>query len=152
MESWHVLYMRDAVSNTTYMCYTIVKQTHPEHWISKSPVSQIYLVVESPTSFGRVTCLPPKNSSAPWDGVGSRWVTIIVWQIIYVQYLFPCQKLQRSTPYNIVKNGPPWKRVFCRCHLGRQVTAVTCLRWPIVMLTDINFKKSTMSRSLKRNL
>ena len=90
-------------------------------------------MVESPASFDRVTCLPPKNASAPWGGVGSRWLTIIVWQVSYVQYLLACQKLQRSTPYNIVKNGLPWKRVFRRRHLGRQVTAVTCLRWPTVI-------------------
>ena len=94
-----------------------------------SPASQICLVVESPASFDRVTCLPPKNASAPWGGVGSRQLTIIVWQVSYVQYLLACQKSQRSTPYNIVKSGLPWKRVFRRRHLGRRVTAVTCLRW-----------------------
>ena len=51
----------------------------------------------------RVTCLPPKNASAPWGGPGSRWLTIIIWQVSYIQYLFACQKSQRSTPYNIVK-------------------------------------------------
>ena len=87
-------------------------------------------MAESPASFDRVTCLPQKNASAPWGGVGSRWLTIIVWQVSYVQYLLACQKLQRSTPYNIVKNGLPWKRVFRRRHLGRRVTAFTCLRCP----------------------
>ena len=111
------------------------KQTHPVHWILMSPASQICLVVESPASFDRVTCLPPKNASAPWGGVGSRQLTIIVWQVSYVQYLLACQKSQRSTPYNIVKSGLPWKRVFRRRHLGRRVTAVTCLRWPTVDLT-----------------
>ena len=80
----------------------------------------------------RVTCLPPKNASAPWGGPGSRWLTIIIWQVSYIQYLLACQKSQRSTPYNIVKSGLPWKRVFRRRHLGRRVTAVTCLRWPTV--------------------
>ena len=98
-----------------------------------SPASQICLVVESPASFDRVTCLPPKNASAPWGGVGSRQLTIIVWQVSYVQYLLACQKSQRSTPYNIVKSGLPWKRVFRRRHLRRRVTAVTCLRWPTVI-------------------
>ena len=99
-----------------------------------SPASQICLVVESPASFDRVTCLPPKNASAPWGGVGSRQLTIIVWQVSYVQYLLACQNSQRSTPYNIVKSGLPWKRVFRRRHLGRRVTAVTCLRWPTVSM------------------
>ena len=83
-----------------------------------SPASQICLVVELPASFDRVTCLPPKNASAPWGGVGSRQLTIIVWQVSYVQYLLACQKSQWSTPYNIVKSGLPWKRVFRRRHLG----------------------------------
>ena len=73
----------------------------------------------------RVTCLPPKNASAPWGGPGSRWLHNIIWQVSYIQYLLSCLKSQRSTPYNIVKSGLPWKRVFCRRHLGRRVTAVT---------------------------
>ena len=80
----------------------------------------------------RVTCLPPKNASAPWGGVGSRWLTVIIWQVSYIQYLLACQKSQRSTPYNIVKCGLTWKRAFRRRHLGRRVTAATCLRWPTV--------------------
>ena len=83
-----------------------------------SPASQICLVVESPASFDRVTCLPPKNASAPWGGVGSRQLTIIVWQVSYVQYLLACQKSQWSTPYNIVKCGLPWKRVSAVAILG----------------------------------
>ena len=42
--------------------------------------------------------------------------------VSYIQYLLACQKSQRSTPYNIIKNGLPWKRVFRRRHLGRRVT------------------------------
>ena len=80
----------------------------------------------------RVPCLPPKNASAQWGGPGSRWLTIIVRQISYIQYLLACQKSQRSTPYNIVKSVLAWSRVFRRRHLGRRVTAVTCLRWPTV--------------------
>ena len=53
----------------------------------------------------RVTCLPPKNASAPWDGPGSRWLTIIVRQVSYIHYLLACQKSQRSTPHNIVKSA-----------------------------------------------
>ena len=33
----------------------------------------------------------------------ARWLTIIIWQVSYIQYLLACQKSQRSTPYNIVK-------------------------------------------------
>ena len=80
----------------------------------------------------RVTCLPPKNASAPWGGSGSRWLTIIVRQVSYIQYLPACKKSQRSTPYNIIKSVLAWSRVFRRRHLGRRVTAVTCLRWPTV--------------------
>ena len=82
----------------------------------------------------RVTCLPPKNASAPWGGPGSRWLTIIVRQVSYIQYLPACKKSQRSTPYNIVKSVLAWSRVFRRRHLGRRVTAVTCLRWPTVIV------------------
>ena len=85
------------------------------------------------TRLFRSSHLPPaENASAPWGGVGSRWLTIIVWQVSYAQYLLACQELQRSMPYNIVKNGLPWKRVFRRRHLGWRVTAVTCIRWPTV--------------------
>ena len=82
----------------------------------------------------RVTCLPPKNASAPWGGSGSRWLTIIVRQVSYIQYLPACKKSQRSTPYNIIKSVLAWSRVFRRRHLGRRVTAVTCLRWPTVLM------------------
>ena len=88
----------------------------------------------------RVTCLPPKNASAPWGGPGSRWLHIIIWQVSYIQYLPSCLKSQRSTPYNIAKSGLPWKRVFRRRHLGRRVTAVTCLRWPTVLTALPNSK------------
>ena len=89
----------------------------------------------------RVTCLPPKNASAPWGSPGSRWLTIIIWQVSYIQYLLECQKSERSTPYNIVKSGLPWKRVFRRRHLGRRVTAVTCLRWPTVIRTEASNRR-----------
>ena len=36
---------------------------------------------------------------------------------------------------NIVKSVLAWSRVFRRRHLGRRVTAVTCLRWPTVILS-----------------
>ena len=90
----------------------------------------------------RVTCLLPKNASAPWGGRGSRWLAIIIWQVSYIQYLLACQKSQRSTPYNIVKSGLPWKRLFRRRHLGRRVTAVTCLRWPTVTLSVPNMNSN----------
>ena len=60
------------------------------------------------------------------------WLTIVVWQVSYIQYLLACQKSQQSTPYNVVKCGLPWSRVSRRSHLGRRVTAVSCLRWPTV--------------------
>ena len=128
--------MRDVVSTTAYMCLSQMKRTHPIHWILKSPASQICLVVQSPASFGRVTCLLPKNASAPWGGPGSQWLKIIVRQVSYIQYLLAYQKSQRSTHHNIVKSALPWSRVFRRRHLGRRVTAVTCLWWPTVQFTD----------------
>ena len=115
-----------------------MKRTHPIHWILKSPASQICLVVQSPASFGRVTCLPPKNASAPWGRPGSRSLTIIVRQVCCIQYLLACQKSQWSTHHNIVKSALPWSRVFRRRHLGRRVTAVTCLRWPTVASESIS--------------
>ena len=93
---------------------------------------RMHVVVQSPASFGRVTCLPPKNVSAPWGGPGQRWLTVIVRQVGYIQYLLACKNSQRSTSHNIVKSAFLWSRVFRRRHIGRRVTAVTCLRWPIV--------------------
>ena len=65
------------------------------------------------TRLFRSSHLPPAEKCSRC-GVGSRWLTIIVWQVSYVQYLLACPKLQRSTPYNIVKNGLPGKQVFHR--------------------------------------
>ena len=96
----------------------------------------------------RVTCLLPKNTSAPWGGPGSRWLTIIVRQVSYIQYLLACQKSQRSTPYNIVKSVLAWSRVFRRHHLGRRVTAVTCLRWPTVF-TPVTIRKGCFCLKLR---
>ena len=120
--------------------HQIVKFEPVKVWVTRLPS-----LSHPPLSMWRhrVTCLPPKNASAPWGGVDSRWLTIIMWQVSYIQYLLACQKSQRSTPYNIVKCGLPWKRVFRRRHLGRRVTAVTCLRWPTVvsewLITLISF-------------
>ena len=116
--------------------HQIVKIESGKVWVTRLPsLSHLPLSMWR----HRVTCLPPKNASAPWGGPGSRWLIIIIWQVSYIQYLLACQKSQRSTPYNIVKSGLPWKRVFRRRHLGRRVTAVTCLRWPTVPIhTEMN--------------
>ena len=37
----------------------------------------------------------------------------------------------------MVKSGLTWSRVFSRRHLGRRVTAVTCLRRPTVPASDV---------------
>ena len=110
--------------------HQIVKIESVKVWVTRLPS-----LSHPPLSMWRrrVTFLPPKNASASWGGPGSRWLTLIKWQVSYIQYLLACQKSQRSTPYNIVKYGLPWKRVFRRRHLGRRVTAVTCLRWPTVL-------------------
>ena len=109
--------------------HQIVKIESVKVWVTRLPsLSHLPLSMWR----HRVTCLPPKNASAPWGGPGSRRLIIIIWQVSYIQYLLACKKSQRSTPYNIVKSGLPWKRVFRRRHLGRRVTAVTCLRWPTV--------------------
>ena len=98
---------------------------------------------ESPASFDRVTCLSLKNASAPWGLTVPRWPSIIISWVSYIQYLFACQKMQRSNPYNMVKSGLTWRRVFRRRHLGRRVTAVTCLRWPTVIVKfKPNFEKT----------
>ena len=91
----------------------------------------------------RVTCLSPKNASAPWGQTVARWPPITISRVSYIQYLLACQKSQRSNSYsyNMVKSGLTWRRVFRRRHLGRRVTAVTCLRWPTVMwLLSFNFQ------------
>ena len=80
----------------------------------------------------RVTCLSLKNASAPWGQTVARWPPITISRVSYIQYLLACQKSQRSNPYNMVKSGLAWRRVYRRRHLGRRVTAVTCLRWPTV--------------------
>ena len=87
-----------------------------------------------PPSISRhqVTCLSLKNASAPWGQTVARWPLITISRVSYIQYLLACQKSQRSNPYNMVKSGLTWRRVFRRRHLGRRVTAVTCLRWPTV--------------------
>ena len=115
--------------------HQIVKIQSVKVWVTRLPS-----LSHPPLSMWRhrVTCLPPKNASAPWGGPGSRWLTIIRWQVSYIQYLLACQKWQRSTPYNIVKYGLPWKRFFRRRHLGRRVTAVTCLQWPTVICLLFN--------------
>ena len=82
----------------------------------------------------RVTCLPPKNASAPWGGSVSRWLAIIVRQVIYIRYLLACQKLQRSTPYNIVKMSLPEVGFSAVAILGggwlqSSTSSVTRLRW-----------------------
>ena len=84
----------------------------------------------------RVTCLSLKNASAPWGQTVARWPPITISWVSYIQYLLACQKSQRSNPYNMVKSGLIWRRVFRRRHLGRRVTAVTCLRWPTVFLSS----------------
>ena len=82
----------------------------------------------------RVTCLLLKNASAPWGQTVAQWPLITISWVSHIQYLLACRKSQRSNPYNMVKSGLKWRRVFRRRHLGRRVTAVTCLRWPTVSL------------------
>ena len=132
--------MPNFVTWSTHQHRLIFSMT-PEHQIVKIESVKVWVtrlpsLSHLPLSMWRhrVTCLPPKNASAPWGGPGSWWLIIIIWQVSYIQYLFAWQKSQRSTPYNIVKSGLPGKRVFRRRHLGRRVTAVTCLRWPTVTM------------------
>ena len=40
-------------------------------------------------------------------------------QVRYNQYQLACQKSQRSMPYNMIKSGLTWSRIFRRRHLGR---------------------------------
>ena len=84
----------------------------------------------------RVTCLSLKNATAPCGQNVTRWPPITISRDSYIQYLLACQKWQRSNPYNMVKSGLTWRRVFRRRHLGRRVTAVTCLRWPTVLTPE----------------
>ena len=107
--------------------HQIVKIESVKVWVTRLPS-----LSHPPLSMWRhrVTCLLPKNASAPWGGSGSWWLAIIIWQVSYIQYLLACQKSERSTPYNIVKSSLPWKRVFRRRHLRRRVTAVTASDGP----------------------
>ena len=129
--------------------HQIVKIESIKVWVTRLPS-----LSHPPLSMWRhrVTCLPPKNASAPWGGPGSRWLTIIIWQVSYIQYLLACQKSHRPTPYNIVKDGLPWKRVFRRRHLGRRVTAVTCLRWPTVIMCQAICNHSNDPRLVNINI
>ena len=87
---------------------------------------------QSPASFNEVTRLPPENTSAPLGHSDAWWSTINVSQVSSIPYLFACKKSERPMSCNMVKSGFTWSRVFRRRHLGRRVTAVTCLRWPTV--------------------
>ena len=97
----------------------------------------------------RVTCLPPKNVSAPWGGIGSRWLTIIIWQFNDIQYLLACQK-NEPRPITLSKVAFPESQVFRRRHLGRRVIAVICLRWPTVSLMFVHhqFRKSPILKQV----
>ena len=104
----------------------------------------------------RVTCLSLKNASAPWGQTVARWPLITISRVSYIQYLLACQKSQRSNSYNMVKSGLTWRRVFRRRHLGRRVTAVTCLRWSTVIKAnescDLVWLFSTQSNITKYQL
>ena len=62
------------------------------YWILKSPASQICLVVQSPASFGRITCLLPKMRVLR-EGVLAR----SDWQLL-------CDKLAISNTFSYAKN------------------------------------------------
>ena len=62
---------------------------------------------QSPASFDQVTCLPPKNASAPLRYPDARWSDIPVPQVSPIRYMFACQKSQRSMPCNMVKVASP---------------------------------------------
>ena len=96
------------IFNMTFQ-HQLAKIESVKVWVTRLPSRS-----HSPLSVQRhrVTCLPPKNVSAPWGGTGSRWLTIIIWQFNDIQYLLACQKSQWTTPYNIVKSGLPWKPGF----------------------------------------
>ena len=85
----------------------------------------------SVTSLFRSSHLPPAEKCE--CSVRRSWLAVtdnFVRQVSYIQYLLACKKSPRSTPHNIVKSALLWSRIFRRRHLGRRVTAFTCLRWP----------------------
>ena len=87
----------------------------------------------SVTRLFRSSHLPPAEKCE--CSVRRSWLAAtdnFVRQVSYIQYLLACKKSPRSTPHNIVKSALLWSRIFRRRHLGRRVTALTCLRWPTV--------------------
>ena len=82
-------------------------------------------VPQSHTSFDQVTHLWPKNASALLGYPDARWPANSVSQVSHTQYLFACQKLQRSMPCNMLKNSLDLSRGFRSRHLGRRVAHVT---------------------------
>ena len=122
----HVLY-NSLNKHTRYIEYQSYRPPKYTWWLSHPPLS-----IESPASRRKMWVL----REAMWARDD--------WPFLYDKLAMSntCQILQRSTPYNIVKNGLPWKRVFRRRHLGRRVTAVTCLRWPTVRKSYCNISHS----------
>ena len=72
--------------------FTIVQTNTSDTLNIKSPASQICLVVQSPASFGRVTCLPPKMWMLREAVMASG-----DWQLL-------CDKLALSNTYPHAKN------------------------------------------------
>ena len=128
--------LANAVSKFTYRILVLSVTSHQQLVKIKSEiwVTRLPSMSHPPPSIRRhrVTCLSLKNASAPWGQTVARWPSIIISRVSYIQYLLACQNSQRSNPYNMVKSGLTWRRVFRRRHLGRRVTAVTCRRWPTV--------------------
>ena len=117
----------------TYTCvYNSLKYTSDTLKTPTAMLSHLPPIPQSPASFDQVTRLSPKDTSAPLGYPDRRWPSISVSQVSAIQYLFACQISQRSMSCNMVKSGLTWSRVFHHRHLGRRVTAVTCLRWPTV--------------------
>ena len=132
---------RNVLANATVSKFTyrlLVLSVTSEQQLAKNEseiwVTRLPSISHPPPSIWRhrVTCLSLKNATAPCGQNVTRWPPITISRDSYIQYLLACQKWQRSNPYNMVKSGLTWRRVFRRRHLGRRVTAVTCLRWPTV--------------------
>ena len=126
-----------------------LNMTHHLAWNRNNRSWKLTLKSELPASHPSVTCLfqwcaiesPASHRKKTWASVrlswpGARWPAIIVWKVSYIQYLLAWQKLQRSVLYNMVKSDLTWSRVFCHCHLGRRVSAVTRLWWSIKVMRE----------------
>ena len=85
-----------------HCCQHDISTPAHENWVWS--VSHPPANPQSPAPFDQVTRLPPENASFPLEHSDALWPNSTVWQVSIIQYLFVCQKSQRSINCNM----PPW--------------------------------------------